>query len=424
MELKSSNIDLKLELFKYSSLRLIAGLFFLVFVGILTRQYTTAEVGLFFFMTAMSYLFTQLAAGYSKAIQKRMSENNGKYTSYYVVLVGFLLAITLGLGAIAVILQLTVIPFNIGEIVVTTTVVWAILLGSLGLGSGVSARNYFSGITRFALGEIYYIGFNVLGGIVLVVLLLRYTDPSIIQLFITFRLLGLITFAFAGIHGYLESEYVQLRPTREQIHDINSFAKWSIPTDILNDFYHRIDTILLAFFLTATIVSFYESSVRITTLAFVLPAGIKQVLTVKVSGYNEEKADYTSIVRQTVLLTIGVMSVLLVVVVAFGEEILLFAFGPAYTETAAVLIFTALMGQMVVQAIRMTYESVFNGLDMPDFNLKVTAATVFINLLFAPWFILTFGGVGMVLSTIVAESSRTGVFYYFYRKKAADDGYL
>ena len=417
MELRSSKVDAKSEIAKYSTVQLISSLLFLVLLGLITRNYAVEKIGLFFFMTACSYLLVQFPSGYGKAIQKRISERNGAYIAYYVLSMASLTSFGFLLTSLATVLQFTIIPFTIGDIIITTEIVWAIVLGTVGMGGRVLSSNFFSGLTKFFTGELYYLLINRIFVLILVYWLVTYYSISIISLFIIIRLLEGVRQFIVPLYAARLSDYREIIPSREQIAEVNQFAKWSIPVDILNDFYHRTDTVFIAYFLTAAIVGYYESSLRIVTLAGVITSGVRKVITVKVSGFNEEGIDYTELVQKTLVAVIGIMGILLVIVIIFGRNILGFVYGASYTTDTAFLLAVGLMIQQGLLSVRTVFESVFNGLDMPKFNFKVTAGTIAVNLAFAPILIIKLGAVGMVLATIIADTTRAAVFYYFYRKK-------
>jgi len=134
VELRSSKVDAKSEIAKYSTVQLISSLLFLVLLGLITRNYVVEKIGLFFFMTACSYLLVQVPSGYGKAIQKRISERNGAYIAYYVLSMGSLAMFGILLMSLATVFQFTIIPFTIGDITITTEIVWAIVLGTVGMG--------------------------------------------------------------------------------------------------------------------------------------------------------------------------------------------------------------------------------------------------------------------------------------------------
>jgi O-antigen/teichoic acid export membrane protein len=327
----------------------------------------------------------------------------------------FILAFTTLCFLIYQVLQITILPFSISDLQITSAVTVAILLGTLGKGAAISSKNYFAGISRFSTGELYYIFFKRGLPLIFIYYFVTYSPhtPSIITLFIYIQLTGLLVYLIAPIYGFFTSQTYQLLPPKKQIHSVNKFAIWSIPNDILNDFYHRIDTILLAFFLSATVVGFYESSVRLTAFLFILPASVKSILTVKISGYATEGKDFRKPLKQTTILVTTFLSIGFITTVLFGKQILTTTLGPQYAP--AYYIFVALTFQQLIQSLRIILESTFNGLDYPDKNTKITAITILLNLFLAPFFILTFGGVGMVFSTILAEASRTLVFYYYYK---------
>lgn len=156
--------------------------------------------------------------------------------------------------------------------------------------------------------------------------------------------------------------------------------------------------------------------------AFVLSFSMGRVVTAKMSGLAEEGEEYFTQFRGALHKLLVLVFVYFLVIAIFGKQILTVVYGPEYTE--AYLLLVGLTLQMVIQTARLMYESLLYALDFPDRVTRVVIVAVVFNPITAPPLIIAFGGIGMVISTVLAELLRSIYFHYRVYTEEGEDSVL
>lgn len=402
--LKSSNLDVWKESTRMTALKLFTRGLTIAYIAVLTRAYPTSGVGQYFFLTASTYLLMKPITGVATAVKKRQSERNTGHFRLY--LIGWLgvIGTFIGLVLATVGLNIAVFPIQINSLQIGTQEAIAIALGVVGKGGGKLAVKQFEGIGTPWMGEVVNTLFFSGGRLAIIYWAVTYTSIDITTLFWLGELGGVVILFLVPLQMYrIRTIGSNIFPDREEIRSVYDFAKWSVPNELLGDFYHRMDTFYLAFFISTTVVGFYESSLRLAVI-FALSSSISRVVAAKVSGIHAEGGDYFTffnrILKQLVIITVAFLVVMIIV----GKPLLATVYGPNYTEAYWFLI--GLTAQQVLMAPYMLYKSFLNGTDQPSRITRVVGTTVVLNVLIAPPLILWLGGIGMVVATLITETIR------------------
>jgi O-antigen/teichoic acid export membrane protein len=195
------------------------------------------------------------------------------------------------------------------------------------------------------------------------------------------------------------------QPTKDEIHSVWEFARWSIPQSLLGRVYSRLDILLLGFILGPTPVGWYEVAWKV-----VLPSGIiSQVasdglmtsVAVEGTGGKEINEKFTNRIRQTLdagsFLAIPAFFGSLVI----GKPLLTEVFGVAYESATPFLVGLAVFQVIVTQTTPLI--QTLNGIDKVRVTVPITAVTLAINALLGFALITTIGPVGVVVATIIAQ---------------------
>ncbi|KPN30678.1 archaeal glycosylation protein R [Halolamina pelagica] len=159
-----------------------------------------------------------------------------------------------------------------------------------------------------------------------------------------------------------------------------TFARYSVPTAVVEDFYKRVDVILIRLFAGESAVGFYETALRIVTPAQQLSGSISNALGVKVSGLTsigqEIRSDIVNAVIYTGLLAIPMFFGALAMPAALMQTF----FGSEFAGGATALIGIALF--FVFYIYQDPFATALEGSDRPQivFRLRLFALVVHLPL--------------------------------------------
>lgn len=366
------------------------------------------DVGVFFVLLAVVYLFGQVASGVAKAVLKRVSERDSGRVVYgwggLVLILVALVVCWVGLVVVSVVFGEWV-PFSVG--------VWeigGIVFVSFWFGVGTLMEKFVSGCGRPALVEKIKtfggrVGMIVVTGVVLSVW--SSAVAALVSYSVLYILLIVGCVVFAPVRGFSW-------PSVGVIRELGVFCKWSVPTSLLNDFYFRWDTFLLGVMVGVVAVSYYDSVVRVVTFGSMLYASAGVVGNVKISGLFESGEDVLGVARDIVGVS-GLITFGMVLVALFNAEFVLgVVFGDEYV--GASLFFVLMAVTQLFHGFRVQFEAVFNGVDYPRGTTWISFVVVVVNVISAPFFVLVVGGIGVVVSTLLAECVR----FWLYQRSLYD----
>lgn len=400
-KLESSEINTWEESLEASLSSFFGVLSDVIHVYILVRFLTQSQVGIFFLSYAFLYLFAQIPRGIGIAVRKRASEiNKGKSKYLYI---GFIIIIPALLGIFAIFATGRPILNAYSSVQIPSEITIPLFLASTGFATLEFSRYYMAGCSDPGLAEklrtsiaktsmpIMTVGFLHLNASV---------EYALYAVFVSYFSTSLIIFAL--------SPHQFVKPLKKDIIDILQYAKWSLTTSILNDFYRRWDTIILGIMVGSASLSYYDSSLRIAFLATTFAIGISKTSNVKMSGLIEIDEEIDDIAKKTVVACTFLIFPLLIVTIFSGEYLLRVLFGDEYT--GARLFLTIMVVVQLFQSYRVQFESIFNSSDNPEITTRASLISVFINVLTAPILVIYLGGLGVLYSTILSEFARMIVY--------------
>ncbi len=405
---KSVTMNLWREAFTASASQLVAILTTFLLAILLTQMLPSDHVGVYYFLYAAVLLFTQISNGIGHAVRKRVSENEGKQSAYFWAGATGVVLYTLAVGALAV---------GLGWLIETI----GISHGVLGyLSPLLISVTFLSILTRgfLEISEMYLSGLghpgrsNWLGAALpstLIVLfsgaVLYWSNGGVAEL-LSMTAASYLICALALL--LIARPSLSTPPTSSAMRSILKFARWSIPNSLLNDFYHRFDTLVLGLLVGAVSVGYYDASVRMVTFGFALSWGIGAATSVNVSGRHAQGLPVAPILRDVIEAAALVTFPLVVGVSLVGETLLTGFYGAEYAFAYYYLI--GLAGQQVLQGYRVTFEGFFEGMNLPRRNVRASLIAVGVNICTAIPLVLWLGGIGVVISTLIADFARLFVF--------------
>ena len=378
------------------------------------RSLGPVGIGIYYTILSVGKVINSLQAGIQTAIKKRVSEVDADQSEFLGLGVVTLVGVT-AIGAVIIAGFAAIGPVLIafaerfGVQVAAERLVGApeYLFAALGIAISLSA---------FGLSNQFYAGIGNPGKSIWVDALrsLLTIGGQAILIVIGFNEFGLV---WGFVIGTVVTAAVLIIPlgikptipSRAVVSRTASFAKWTIPLGFLSNIYRRLDVIFLTVVLGASVSGVYAPALRMTAPAAFVASSISASLTVKSSGLDSENKSVTKHVRNGISYA-GLIAVpTFFGALAMPEALMEIIFGPTGRAGAG-----ALVGLAVYQIFR-SYQyplgSVINGTDRPDLLVKITALTIVINVPLALVLVQSYGLLGVVAATVIAEGSRLGLSY-------------
>lgn len=392
------------------------GIIFLIIV--LNTAFTVENIGVFFFFYVTVNFLSKFVGGVGEAVRKRVSGNEGKNPEYLAV--GTLFALVfVTIVSLLILLSYVLLP----ERLLPDTLQQAgldLILAAISLlvaqSLGKIMLNYNSGLGFPSRSE--WFG-RALPGILFLVLAVVITlyNGSLSLIFLA----GTAAYALSAFIMYISTRPPLLvRPSRQDIASVFDFGKWSILQMISNNVYNSADVILLGLLVTSTAVGFYESSNSLAALMYVIPYGFYAVGNVMISGLDAEgrTEDILTVVQESLRASSIVPVMIFFIFVGFGDVILDIVFGAEYTLAYWYLVGLAFI--KVLSSYRKPLQGLNYGTDHPEIQFYANVYAMganFTTVLPLIWF---FGGLGVVISTMLAAIVRLAAVLWMSREYVVD----
>lgn len=410
MALKSSSIGTWREILGASTSRLINTIGVVLLIVILNTELSVEEIGLYFFLFAIVDLLSNIAGGLGKAIRKRVSAREGKQSDY---LTTALVATFAAQGIIVVLISIFVLIIPKGmlpDIVdnINMTLLFASLLLLITQSTGKILLNYNSGLGHPSRSE--WLG-RAFPGVLFFVLTVAVVYFGLDVSYVFFS--GAISYSLSAIFMMATTRPdLTARPSIGKFKSIIRFGKWSIPNKIVTNFYGSLDLIILGALVTSTAAGYYESTNNLSNLAYVVPFGVGAVLSVKISGLDAEgKTDqirslFSRVLPISMALPVAALSVFII----FGEFSIEMIYGNDFV--GAYIFLVGLSVKEVITSYRQPVEALNYGMDMPQKPFYANISAVALNIITVIPLVIWLGGIGVVVSTILAEILRSSMLTY------------
>lgn len=378
---------------------------------ILTRAFSVQEIGVFVFFYIVVIFLTNIVEGIGLAVRKRVSateENQSKYLSVALI-ISIIFQAIVGSGMYLSYLYIpdSILPETIR--LATDELVLSSIALLFSMSFGKLLLNYNSGLGYPSRSEWFgraLPGF-VFFGLTMVIVYFGFGLPYIF---------------ICGTFGYTLSiflMYIATRPKLFQIPEkkyfisIFKFSKWSIPERVSSNIYNSADVILLGILVSSTAVGFYETSNNLTSLVFAVPYGFFSVASVKISGlFSQGRLQRTYSVLEKSMVGSSVFPIFFCLLfIMYGETIISLTFGAEYAN--AIYYVIGLSGVQLLTGYRRPIEAFNHGTDNPQIPFYANVFAITINFITVLPLIAVFGGLGVVLSTLISAVFRLGIVVWY-----------
>jgi O-antigen/teichoic acid export membrane protein len=386
------------------------------FIGLIFfyRSLGPVGIGIYYTIMAVGKLINSLQVGIQTAIKKRVSEVDADQSEFLGLGILTLISVTL-IGAIIISVGATIGPELIQfadrfglkvtaeRLIGAPKYLFAALMVAVSLSAFGLSNQFYAGIGN--PGKSIWVdalrSFLTLGGQVALII-------------VGFDEFGLVWGFVIGtiVTTIIVTVTINIKPSlpsRNVIRRTGSFAKWTIPLGLFNNIYNRLDVIFLTAVLGANVSGVYAPALRMTSPATFVAASISSSLAIKSSGLDSQNKSVQKHVRNGISYAGLIAIPTFFGALAMPEALMSIIFGPTAQAGAGALVGLAIY--QVFSSYQYPLGSVINGTDRPDLLMKITFLTIVINIPLAFLLVQSYGLLGVVSATVIAEASRMVMSY-------------
>ena len=402
---KTADLDLGSEALSSVAAKFTMSGFGFIGVVLFARVLGPAGTGRYYFALAIALLLVRVDAGVGVALKKRVSEVGSDPRPYLAVGLAFHFAWVslVATTTLAVARYTTFLPKTplvvVAIVAVLATVGLFQILNRFYAGLGYPSRSLWTDTARSVLTigfqlPLLFAGYEAFG------LLTGLAGGTLIT--------ALGVFVAAGIRP-------RLRGFGDTGKNVFDFARYSVPTAVIEDFYKRVDVILIGFFAGDAAVGFYETALRIITPAQQLSGSISNALGVKVSGLTSLGQK----IREDVVNTVA-YSGLLILPMFFGALAMPAAlmrtfFGSSFGAGGVALVGVA--GFFIFYIYQDPFATALESSDRPQFVFWLRTAALLIHLPLAGMLGYYWNGLlGVITATLSVEILILFTYQYISKK--------
>ena len=403
---QSAEINFWRQMASVSVSKLLNALGVVFLITVLNTAFSVEDIGVFFFFYVSVNFLSKFVGGVGEAIRKRVSGNEGKNPQYLAVGTIFALVFQTVVSTLILAVYVTVPeqflpdPLQRAGLAVVLSAISMLFAQSV----GKLMLNYNSGLGYPSRSE--WFG-RALPGVLFLVLAVLFTiNNSPLSVIL---LAGTASYALSAVLMYVSTRpTLFVLPTMEDVRSVFEFGKWSILQMVSNNIYNSADVLLLGILVTSTSIGFYESSNSLAGLLYVVPYAFYSVGNVMISGLDAEgrKKEIVSVLQESLRASSIVPVMSFFIFLGFGDLILEFVFGESYGPAYWYLVGLGLI--KVLSSYRKPIQGLNYGTDRPEIQFYANVYAMAANFTTVLPLIWYFGGLGVVISTVLAAFVRLG----------------
>lgn len=216
--------------------------------------------------------------------------------------------------------------------------------------------------------------------------------------------------AIAAVAGYTLVTSSVERPTRAQIRSVLDYAKYAWLGTLRTRVYGWLDTFVLSFFVSASLIGIYEAAWGIATLLGIVGTAIRQTLFPEMSELSVAD-DYDQIrnILDDGLVFSGVFVIPgLLGSAVIGQRVLRF-YSREFGQGAEILLI--LIGAYIANVYGSQFVNVLNAIDRPEIAYRVNGLFIAVSIVLNVSLVWAYGWYGAAVATAGSSAVRTGAAY-------------
>lgn len=360
---------------------------------VFARLLGASDLGVYRTALAAAFVLTQVSDGTGLAIRKRVSEVDvapGRYLGTGLLIHAAMVVVVL-LGTLLLLTPASAyfgsMPIALGVVAIVASLGFFNVVNRTYAGIGYPARATWMDTVRSVLTLGAQLGFLAAG-------------YEVIGLIGGLAIGSTLTAVITGVVARVPPQL----PNRHVLDRVISFARWSIPNNLLTNLYSSADVIILTAIVGTTASGLYAVSSQLVMPAAFLASSISGALSVKGSGRHSAGESVAQDLLNSIAYT-GLFALpMLFGALAMPRAIPLTVFGPEFRAAGAAFVGLALF--QIGNVYAKPFESIFEGMDRPELVFRVNAVIAVVHIPVAILLAFRFGLVGVVAATVVAELLR------------------
>ncbi|KTG30928.1 oligosaccharide flippase family protein [Haloferax profundi] len=349
-------------------------------------------------LSVLGWVVVGGSAGIPIAIKKRVSEtgNRGGYLSSGLALQGAILLIFIALAVIfrsqlESYLGVDVLPFFIAMLCLRTGYVFVVTV--------------LDGQQKVHISSLLDpLDLSVRSGIQIVAITV---GLSLVGLLWGYIVAGVITVAV----GTYFIKFEAVRPTRDRIMDLLSYARYSWVSTIKGRTFTAMDTVILGFFVAKGFIGIYEIAWNIASLFAIFGSSITRTLFPEMSQLSSQgNTERVGELIEAALAYAGLFLFPGLVGAAIVGDTILSIYGTEFVQGYTVLLI--LIVARLLYAFEMQFTSAIDALNRPEITFRITATFVVLNIVMNVLLIQQFGWEGAAVATALSSGLSAILSYW------------
>ncbi len=273
--------------------------------------------------------------------------------------------------------------------------------------------SFFNGLREMK----YYSFINTLNGIMVFLFIVTFLFLGFgIEGAVVGEVLATITVMVVAVLIIKKFVHFKISDYKKNTSALTSFGSQLMLGNVINNVNYQADSLLIAYFLTATDLGYYSVAVSLSRFFWRIPQSVQMIAYPATSEYWKN-GDFHSLNKMIdksmkysacLLLTVGLG------VWFFAKDIIVILFGESFLPS--VFPFQILIIGTVVYGIGIPIGGTLAGIGRPDLGLKINAAGSIVNVLLNILLIPKFGVEGAAVATISSLIIITTLSLYFIVK--------
>ena len=398
----SKYVDLKKEIFKSYTAKILKVLGGFLSIVILARYLGVSSLGQYFIALTLIEILNQVCSGFAATVQKRCSESQSNSNEILSISLTMYLVYTLLLF-----LPLYLFHERLFNIVsINSNLLFPIYFSVVFVGSFRIITKYVSGLGFPGRANFLNAGKNFASFLLHVVFILM--SFGVYHMVLAE---ALSAFALAVI-AIIDKPAIPSF-SKKSLKEVVTFSKWSIPNSLLFIITHRMDVLVLSVFVGPTSVGIYQSAYKLLQPAIMLSNAFSQPLIVKISNLNSKNIDFKEHANK-ILAYSGILPIpLLIGALLLRDRIMTLLFGSDFVGTGLILVIVALY--VTISVYRKQFIAISYGMDYPSVVFKAQFLFFIINVPLSIYAAIKFGVIGVIIVTVISEVITLLLYLYVHR---------
>ncbi len=186
----------------------------------------------------------------------------------------------------------------------------------------------------------------------------------------------------------------------EWVKKLAFYGKWVLGTNMSTMFYKNIDKLTLGYLVGPAAFAVYDAAGKVTQLVEAPSFSIAAVVFPKGAERMEQQGaeGVKHLYERSVGAILAIVMPFLLLILLFSKQIMLLFAGPAYLDSANILVITAFFGMFLPFAVQ--FGTILDATGKPEVNFAYTCFTALLNLGLSWFFIQEFGLMGAAWATL------------------------